>query len=191
MMISCENAGKVTVGGKFPCAVGRKGEGDNSILRQFCNCWVHKRCRGFRGKLKRESKFMSDIRKSAHRHSRGLPRHRIAILLKIMGKFYYLVDTIEASGNVVDSIITKIRSEWSKFRGLVNFLARTDLSIGARERRYSAIVRSVMLYRSETWPVKEEDVIRLEGNEWMQRWLDRCSILGLRIGFLEKNLGLH
>ena len=66
MMISSENAGKFTVGGKFPCAVGRKGEGDNSILRQFCNCWVHQRCRGFRGKLKRESKFICQTYGNQH-----------------------------------------------------------------------------------------------------------------------------
>lgn len=35
MIISNENAGKVTKVGKFPCAVSRNGSGGNSILYQF------------------------------------------------------------------------------------------------------------------------------------------------------------
>ena len=35
-MISSKNAGKVTIEGKFPCAVLWKGIGSNSILCQFC-----------------------------------------------------------------------------------------------------------------------------------------------------------
>ena len=41
MMISCENAGKVTVEGKFLCVFCRKGLGSNSILCQSCRCWVN------------------------------------------------------------------------------------------------------------------------------------------------------
>ena len=48
MKLSIENAGKVTIEGKFPCAVCRKGIGSNSILCQFCKCRVHKRCSGIR-----------------------------------------------------------------------------------------------------------------------------------------------
>ena len=48
MKLSIENAGKVTIEGKFPCAVCRKGIGSNSILSQFCRCRVHKRCSGIR-----------------------------------------------------------------------------------------------------------------------------------------------
>ena len=57
MMIRSKNAVKVTIDGKFPCAVCRKGVGSNFILCQFCRCWLHKRCSGFKGKLKDDSKF--------------------------------------------------------------------------------------------------------------------------------------
>ena len=40
----------------------------------------------------------------------------------------------------------------------------------------------------ETWPTKEEDLIRLESND--ARWLDGCALLGLRIGLLQRNLEL-
>ena len=55
MMISSENAEKVTMEGKFLHAACRKDVGRNSILCQFCRCWVHKRC--IKGKQKEDSKF--------------------------------------------------------------------------------------------------------------------------------------
>ena len=42
---------------------------------------------------------------------------------------------------------------------------------------YAACVRSGMLYGSETWPVKEEDVCRLERTEMqMVRWMCNVSL---------------
>ena len=43
IMIDSENAGTITVGGNFPCAVCRKCVGRNCILCHFCWCWVNKR----------------------------------------------------------------------------------------------------------------------------------------------------
>ena len=48
---------KVTLEGKFPCAVFRKVLGSNSILCQFCRCWVHKRCSFIKAKQNDNSKF--------------------------------------------------------------------------------------------------------------------------------------
>ena len=56
MMIGSEYAGKVTIEGKFLCAVCRKSVGSNLILGQFCRCWVYKKCSGSKGKLE-DSKF--------------------------------------------------------------------------------------------------------------------------------------
>ena len=56
-MISSENAGNATVERKFPYAVLRKGIGNNSILYNFCRCWMHKGCSGIKGNLKNDSKF--------------------------------------------------------------------------------------------------------------------------------------
>ena len=59
MVISKKNAVKVKVGGKFPFVVWRKSVSNNSILFQFCRCWVHKRCICIRVKLKEDIKFKS------------------------------------------------------------------------------------------------------------------------------------
>ena len=42
---------------KWLCGVCSKGVGVNSILCQTCNLWIHKRCSGVKGALKKESMF--------------------------------------------------------------------------------------------------------------------------------------
>ena len=63
-------------------------------------------------------------------------------------------------GGAVESVITKIRSWWSKFRDLLPLLTSKDLSLEAKDRLHSTCIHIVMLYGSETLPVKEENVIR-------------------------------
>ena len=104
---------------------------------------------------------MSDMCKSAKRYSRGLSNGQF---LEIVEKFCYSGETIGAREGAVDSVMTKIRRGWSKFSDSVPLLATRGLPLEAKGRLYFACVRSVMLYGTETWPVKEEDVIRIEMN---------------------------
>ena len=69
-------------------------------------------------------------------------------------------------------LIAKIRSGWCKLRDLVPLLASRGLPLGAEGRLYSAGVCSLMLYGGKTWPVKKEDMVKLERNDaWMVRWI--------------------
>ena len=64
----------------------------------------------------------------------------------------------------------------SKFKDLVFSLASQGLSSGAKSRLCSACVLRIILYGSETWQVKVEDVIRLERNDaQMVRWMYNVS----------------
>ena len=92
---------------------------------------------------------------------------------------FYLGDTVWATGGAIDSVVTKIRNGWSKFNDLGPFLANRDFPLGAKDILYSACVRSIMLFGSETWSVKVEVVIRLKKTDArMVRW---HATLGLRI----------
>ena len=80
------------------------------------------------------------------------------------------METQEEIGGAFDSVITRIKNGWCKFRDLVLLLASRGLPLGAKGRLYFARVCSVMLYRNKTSPVKEKDLIRLEKNDtWMVR----------------------
>ena len=66
----------------------------------------------------------------------------------------------------------KRRSGWCKSRDLVPLLASRGLR--AKDRLHSACVRSAMLHGSGKWPIKEVDVIRLDRNDNMVRWM--CNV---------------
>ena len=121
MMISNENVGKITIEGKFPCIICRKRVSSNSIFCQLCRWWMHKRCSGFEGKLKVDSKFKCQtcINQQTDR-AKDSPCIKLNDQsLEIVEKFCYLGDTVGARRGQYDSIITRIKSEWCKFRDLV------------------------------------------------------------------------
>ena len=143
-MISSENTGKVTIEGKFPCAVCRKGVGSNSIPCQFCRNWVQKRCSD-RDKLKEDNKCK--CKTCANQHTGTVED---CPDIEIVEKFCYFGNTIGAGEGAFDSDITVIRGGWCKFRDLVSLLASRGLPLGGKGRLDSASERSVMLYGRET-----------------------------------------
>jgi len=69
----------------------------------------------------------------------------------------------------------RIRIAWNKFRQLVPLLTNKDVSLIMRGRLYSSCVRSSLLHRSETWPVRKENVVALQRAEMrMVTWM--CGI---------------
>ncbi|XP_057294790.1 uncharacterized protein LOC130623337 [Hydractinia symbiolongicarpus] len=75
------------------------------------------------------------------------------------------------------SVTCRIGSAWKKFRELLPLLTSRVLSIELKGRLYESCVRSVMLYGSETWAVKQENLDRLERNDMrMVRWMCNASL---------------
>ena len=105
-MISSPNAAKLTQESQSPSTVCRKSASSNSILCQFCSCWVHKWCSGIRGKLEKDSNFKCQA--SANHHAEiaenfpGIGLNGQSV--KIVEKFCYLGGTVGARG-VADDII--------------------------------------------------------------------------------------
>ena len=116
VMIRSENAGKITVKGKFSWAVCRKVVESNSILCQSCRCWVHMRCSGIRDKLKEDNKFVWT--KQLIDIAEDCPGIWInGQSLETKEKFCFLGNTRKRIA--VDNFITNITSGWSRFRNLV------------------------------------------------------------------------
>ena len=81
---------------------------------------------------------------------------------------------LSAGGGAEASTITRIRSGWKKFRELLPLLTGRMFSHKTKGKLYSACV-SVMLYGSETWPLKEDDINRIARTEkTMIRWM--CNV---------------
>ena len=97
------------------------------------------------------------------------------MILETVDIFYYLGDTINAGGGARESVVTRIRCGWGKFKELLPVLTSKRFSLCKKGRLYGACVRSVILHGSETWVVKEEDTMCLErADRAMIRWI--CGV---------------
>jgi len=81
--------------------------------------------------------------------------------LELVDKFCYPGDMLSVYGDADAAVEARIRIGWNKFRQLVPLLTNKDVSLIMRGRLYSSCVRSSMLHRSETWPVRKENVVAL------------------------------
>jgi len=117
--------------------------------------------------------------------------------LELVDKFYYLGDMLSVDGVAGAAVDARIRIGWNKFRQLEPFLTIVDISLIVRRRPYSSCLQSSMLHGSETWPVRKENEVALQGAEVrMVRWMcdvgvkDRIANKELRerLG-LDDNLG--
>ncbi|XP_057312797.1 uncharacterized protein LOC130654265 [Hydractinia symbiolongicarpus] len=179
VMISSIAAKCDLVVGKWPCGVCRKGVGSNSIFCQTCKHWVHKKCSSISGRLRADIQFVCKRCKGEIIENEVFPALMMynSGSLEIVKNFCYLGDMLGSEGGVGRSVTCRIGSAWKKFRELLPLLTSRVLSIEVKGRLYEACVRSVMLYGSETWAVKQEDLDRLERNDMrMVRWMCNASL---------------
>ena len=73
---------------------------------------------------------------------------------EFVARFFYLGDMISAGGGAELSSRIRIRCAWSKFRELSPILTSRGASLSIKGKIYKACVQSVMVYGSETWPIK-------------------------------------
>ena len=87
--------------------------------------------------------------------------------LDCVDKFCYLGDMIAAGGGAEEASRARVRSAWAKFRDLAPILTSRGASLKVKGKVYKACVQRVLVYGSETWPAKAEDMQRLERTERM------------------------
>ena len=63
---------------------------------------------------------------------------------------------IGAGGGAGDASRTRVRCAWGKFNELKPVLAVSGTSLKLKGKIYKACVQSILVYGSETWPLKEE-----------------------------------
>jgi hypothetical protein len=173
--------GQVDKSGKFPCAVCNKGVGSNSIQCTSCSAWVHGKCSG----IAVRSISKEDIAKFCCKKCVDGNPAQIDVVneislgpqekLECVDKFCYLGDMIGAGGGVEEASRARVRCAWGKFRELSPILTSRGASLKVKGRIYRACVQSVLIYGSETWAMKVEDLTRLERTERMMvRWM--CGV---------------
>ncbi len=177
VMVSSPDGAPVVSSGNWPCSICSKGVGSNSIFCRHCKHWVHKRCSGVSGSLNAVLDFK--CKKCTGEVSVFLEQPELLVVgedsLESVDKFCYLGDMISAAGGAGYSSVARIRSGWKKFRELLPLLTSRVFSHHMKGRIFEACVRSVMLYGSETWAVKTDDLTRMDRNDMrMIRWM--CGV---------------
>ena len=178
VMISGPNLGTLKDSGEHPCGVCRKGVGVNSIFCPGCAHWIHKKCSGIRGRLTPDPSFMCNRCLGIARPIDGRPFDSVTVNeqhLDVVDCFCYLGDTIAARGGCEATTVTRVRAAWGKFRELLPLLCSKSLSLHTQGKVYNTCVRGALLYASECWPLRQNDLARLLRNERaMLRWI--CAI---------------
>lgn len=178
-VMRCQTGARPVIkSGKHPCGVCQKGVGSNSIMCTSCSAWIHKRCSGISGKLQRIIGFRCKTCVVGIQAKSETPEE-ISLgadeKLECVGKFRYLGDMIGAGGGAEEASIARVRSAWAKFKELAPVLTSRGASLKVKGKVYKACVQRVLVYGSETWPMKMEDLQRLERTERMMvRWM--CGV---------------
>jgi hypothetical protein len=190
-------AGTVEKSGRWPCGVCNKGVGNNSIFCTKCGKWIHKRCSNTVGKIVSNEDFecpkcMGLVVTPKTEHHKASLMLETGVEFECVDRFCYLGDMIGAGGGAELASIVRVRCAWGKFWELSGFLMGRGVPLKIKGKIYKACVQSVMVYGSETWPMRVEDQQRLERTERMMTRLmcgvsmkDRISSdeLRRRLGF--------
>ena len=76
-----------------------------------------------------------------------------------------------SQGGCEHAILKRIQTGWLKFRELSGLLIGKGMSVRSKGIIYTTCIRPAMLYGSETWPTKIEDIRKIHRSEMrMLRW---------------------
>ena len=96
---------------------------------------------------------------------------------EIVDKSCYLGDMLSQEGGCEHAILKRIQTGWLKFRELSGMLIGKGMSLRAKGIIYTTCIRTAMLYGSETWPTKMEDIRKMQRSEMrMLRWMTGVSL---------------
>ena len=151
--------GEVSVSKVDPCAICGKRVMANSVLCVKCGKWIHGRC----AKVKRvvTSRLGRDF-------DDGLvePVEELCEEVETVRGFCYLGDRVNASGGCGAAVTARARIGWVKFRECGELLNSKRFSLKVKGMVYRSCVRVAMLYGSEIWCLRENEIaIILRRNE--------------------------
>ena len=128
-------------------------------------------------------------------------------VIEVVDSFTYLGSCITSSSSAAEDITARIAKARLAFLNLRHLWRQKGLPLRLKGRVYSATVRAVLLYASETWPLRVEDLRRLQTFDHRclrsiarVSWRQRVSndevlkrIFGRENEFrsLEQQIGLH
>ena len=144
---------------------------------------VHARCSRVKGSLKKvESSFICsrckvELSETRQVNSEVNGLHIDGHEYEIVDKLCYLGDMLSWEGGCEHAILKRTQTDWLKFKELSGLLIGKGMSLKSKGIIYTTCIRPAMLYGSETWPTKIEDMWKMQRSEMrMLRWMTGVSL---------------
>ena len=137
----------------------------NVVLLPKPENWVHGRC----AKIKRVTAWLA--MHFVCSRCKGIMEETVDSIEKLCNEveaengFCYLGDRLNASGGREAAVTARIRIIWIRFRDCGELLLRNRFPLRMKSKVYRCCVRSAILYRSETWCLKENEKAILRRTE--------------------------
>ena len=150
-----------------PCAKCGKRVMANSMMCTKCGKWIHGRCAKMKGVTSTLAKgfvceLCVDTKEGIVERGEKLSFFDQVDFVKSV---CYLGDRLNASGESEVAITARTRIGWIKFRECGELLYGRKFWLKIKRRIYQSCVRSVMLYGSETWCLRENEMAILRRTE--------------------------
>ena len=175
VMVSGEGGDRV-ISRIDPCGVCDKRVKANSVLCIGCQKWVHKRCSGVKGALKKVEGMFKCKRCVKGVINREEAKTGLSDGIERVESFVYLGDKLNADGGCLSAVTARVRVGWMKFRELSGVLCGRKWSVKMKGRVYKACVRAAMVYGGETWLVRKEEGVLLRAEKAMVRMMCRVKV---------------
>ena len=163
--------GEVTVSKIDPCGICGKRVMANSVLCVKCRKWIHGRC----AKVKRVTLRLGRdfVCGRCTKQADGFidSVEELCEEVETVRGFCYLGDRVNAGGGCEAAVTARARIGWVKFRECGQLLNSKRFSLKLKGMVYWS-VRSAMLYGSETWCLRENEMAIL-------RRTDRAMVIAM------------
>ena len=163
--------------GRWPCAVCKRGVGNSSIQCSRCKNWCHKRCSKIKGSLKLAA--MSFVCSSCVKvaEPNQTSQETVDKDIEQVNESLYLGDMLNNKGDAEIAIRNRIKVSWNKWRQISSILTCRSIPIITRCQLYDSVIRSVLLYGAETWPITQKlEMTIFRTDMKMLRWLHRIQL---------------
>ena len=148
-----------------PCGICCKKVMSNAVLCTMCKNWIHSRC----AQTKKISCSFAQqfICKRCEDIGDGKkePVEMLCDEEETVRGFCRLEDRLNASGGCETAVTARVGIGWMKFRECGELLLGRRFSLKMKGMVYRSCVRSAMLYGSETWCLRENEMIILRRTE--------------------------
>ena len=154
LMISGAEESEPVQSGRFPCAVCGRGVGSNSILCTQCSKWCHQRCSGHSRQQINPLTAASFVCPSCVRGPTIGSEPPLSIdgsCVQLVDHFCYLGDMLSCEGGAERALVVRVAAAWRKWRDIASLLTNGHIPLRSRGSIYSACIRPVLLYGTETW----------------------------------------